>query len=216
MELVRIDIQKAYEALREKIITLELEPGSVIDEGRLASELGMEAGSVREAVKLLAHDDLVAFSNRGIYVTEISKPDLVQLSELRLLLEAYCARLAAERRTADDLAVLHALREEQAAVQPGAAQQLFDIDHRFHRAVAAAARNRYLSQALEQFFGLSQRLWYRALPQLRGLEQAVATHGELLEAIEAGDGERAAAIMSEHVAAFYAQVHDILQSQDAE
>ncbi|MEJ2013371.1 MAG: GntR family transcriptional regulator [Anaerolineales bacterium] len=215
MDLVRIDIQKAYEALRERIITLELEPGSLVDEGALAKDLGMQSGSVREALKLLAHDDLVMFSDRGIYITEVNWPDLEQLSEVRLLLEAYAARLASERATGDDLAVLEALRAEQAAIPADDAQRLFDLDHRFHLAVAAAARNRYLSRALEQFFGLSQRLWYMVLPGLTGLGEAVETHLELLEAIRAGEGDRAAEIMRAHVAGFYEQVRVLMQDGDA-
>jgi DNA-binding GntR family transcriptional regulator len=215
MELVRIDIQKAYEAVRERIIMLELEPGSIVDAGALAKELGMQDGSVREALKLLAHDDLVTFSDRGIYITQVSWPDLAQLSEVRLLLESYAARLAAERATEDDLAVLQALRSEQASIPADDAQRLFDLDHRFHLAVASAARNRYLSQALEQFFGLSQRLWYMVLPKLTGLGEAVETHLELLEAIKAGDGEQAAEIMRSHVAGFYEQVRELMQSGNA-
>ena len=107
MELIRVDTQRAYELIWEKITTLELAPGSSINEPRLSEELDMSLTSVHEALKLLIHDELVVVTGRhGPYVADISLPDLEQLSEMRLALESLCARQAAKRATADDLAVL--------------------------------------------------------------------------------------------------------------
>ncbi|MGD2057469.1 MAG: GntR family transcriptional regulator [Anaerolineales bacterium] len=210
MDLIRIDTRKAYENIREKITTLELKPGSVLDDQALAVEIGLELKPVREALTLLAHDGLVTFSDQGMYVADINVSDLEQLSELRLQLETFCARLAAERASPDDLAVLEALRSEQATISPDEMDRLFDLDHKFHQAIAAASGNRYLTRALEQLFGQSQRLWYLVLPELDFLPGAVETHLDLLKAIKAGDGDRAALIMREHVKGFYDKVKTIL------
>ncbi|MGC9335543.1 MAG: GntR family transcriptional regulator [Anaerolineae bacterium] len=216
MEWERVDTRRAYEQIRERITTLELAPGSPINEQHLASELEMGLVPVREALKLLAHDNLVVITPRhGLYVADVNMPDLKQLSEMRLSLEGLSARLAAERATDDDLVVLEALRQEQASTDPEDSRRLFDIDHRFHQAIAQAAHNKYLADALERLFGLSQRLWYLALPQLGFLPSAVEKHLDLVEAIRAGDGDRAEEIMREHVGEFYGQVHEILEAQDA-
>jgi DNA-binding GntR family transcriptional regulator len=210
MDLIRIDTRKAYEAIHEKITKLELQPGSVLDDQALAREIGLEVKPVREALTILAHDGLVSFSDQGMYVSDINVSELEQLSELRLQLESFCARLAAERATPDDLAVLEALRSEQSAISPEEMERLIDLDHKFHQAIAAASGNRYLARALEQLFGQSQRLWYLVLPELDFLPDAVETHLDLLKAIKAGDGDHAAQIMHGHVKSFYDKVKIIL------
>ena len=125
MELVRVDTQRAYELIREKITTLELAPGAPINEQHLAEDLDMGLVPVQEALKLLAHDDLVIITSRhGLYVADVSAPDLEQISEMRLSLESLCTRLAAQRATPDDLVVLEALRQEQATISPMPAESM--------------------------------------------------------------------------------------------
>jgi DNA-binding GntR family transcriptional regulator len=231
MEMERVDTKRAYELVQELITTLELAPGAPINAQQLAKDLEMGLVPVREALKLLAHENLVVITPRhGLYVSDVNIPDLEQLSEMRLAMEGLSARLAAERATPDDIVVLEALRQEQAIASADQAaaeaeeapmgraesalessRRLFDIDHKFHQAVAQAAHNKYLADSLERLFGLSQRLWYLALPRIRFLPSAVEMHLALVEAIEAGDGERAEEIMREHVAEFYTQVREILE-----
>lgn len=212
MDLIRIDTRKAYENIHMKITRLELPPGSVLNDQALAEEIGLELKPVREALSLLAHDGLVTFSEQGMYVTEINIAELEQLSELRLQLETFSARLAARRASPDDLAVLEALRSEQASIAPGEMERLFDLDHKFHQAIAAASGNRHLARALEQLFGQSQRLWYLVLPELDFLPEAVETHLALLQAIKTRDGDQAARIMHDHVKGFYDKVKTILSA----
>jgi DNA-binding GntR family transcriptional regulator len=214
MELERIDTKRACEQIRERITTLELAPGTSINEQQMAAELGMGIVPVREALKLLAHENLVEITPRhGLYVSDVNVPDLEQISEMRLTLEGLSARLAAQRATADDVVVLEALRQEQASTPPEDSRRLFDVDHKFHQAVARAAHNKYLAESLERLFGLSQRLWCLALPHLGFLPSAVEKHLDLVEAIQEGDGDRAEEIMRGHVADFYAQVRHILQAE---
>jgi DNA-binding GntR family transcriptional regulator len=211
MELERIDTKRAYDLIRERITTLELEPGSVINEQALAEGLGMGLVPVREALKLLAHDNLVVITPRhGLYVADVNVPDLEQISELRLTLEGLSARLAAQRATEDDIIILEALRQEQAATPAEDRRRLFDIDHKFHQAVSRAAHNKYMADSLERLFGLSQRLWYLALPKLGFLPGSVEQHLGLVKAIKDGDGDEAERIMRAHVGEFYAQVREIL------
>lgn len=211
MELERIDTKRAYERIRERITILELAPGSVIDDGQMAEDLGMGVAPVREALKLLAHENLVIITPRhGLYVADVNIPDLERLSEVRLALEGLSARLAAQRATADDIAVLEALRAEQANTPAEDSRRLLDLDHKFHQAIARMTQNGYLADSLERLFGPSQRLWYLALPQLGFLPSAVEKHLELVEAIGAGDGDRAEQIMSSHVRDFYDQVRRVL------
>ena len=217
MELIDVDTQHAYDRIRESIITLEMTPGSLINEQQLAADMHMGAVPVREALKLLAHDELIVITPlHGLYVSDISLADLERISEVRLVLEPLCAGLAAQRATADDLAVLEALRIEQAAAAPDDSRRLLDVDHKFHQAVVRAAKNQYLVRVLEHLFGLSQRLWYLALPQLDSLPSAVAEHLTLMESIKSKDAERARKTMYDHVNEFYDRVRRILDSSAEE
>jgi len=211
MELIPLDTQRTYELIREKIVTLDLAPGAPVNEQLLAEELEMGLVPVREAIKMLARDQLIDLSKQGIYVTDINIRDLKQISEVRLLAEAFSARLAAQHATTDDLVVLEALCREQGGISPEQHPKLLDLDHKFHRAIAKAAQNKYLGQTLDHFFGLSQRLWYLALPQLEFLPAAVGEHLELVEAIKNGDADKAEEIMHSHVQGFYDRVAGILE-----
>jgi len=211
MELVRVDTQRAYELIWERITTLEMAPGAPINEQQLAQELDMGQVPVREALRLLAHENLVVVTPRhGLYVASVNSSDLEQLSEMRLPLETLCASLAAQRATPDDLVILEALRQEQANAPAEDTHRLFDLDHKFHQAVAHAAQNKYLAQTLDRLFGLSRRLWYLVLPHLGYLPASVEEHLELVEAIRAGDADRAGQIMHHHVIEFYAKVRKTL------
>lgn len=211
MELVRIDTQRAYELIWNKITTLELAPGAVIDEGKLAEELVMGLVPVREALRLLVHENLVMVSpHHGLYVTDVSLPELEQLNEMRLWLETLAARLAAQRANPDDIIVLETLRQEYALVPAGDSLRLFDLDHKFHQAITQAARNKHLAFTLERLFGLSRRLWYLVLPHLGFLPSAVEQHLDLVEAIKSGDADRAEQVMRNHVQDFYGKVQEVL------
>jgi DNA-binding GntR family transcriptional regulator len=188
-----VEVRRAYAQIRERIITLALAPGAAIKPERLAGELKLSPAALAEALELLAHEGLVSVTppqEHGAYVAIVHLADLDQLSETRLRLEALSARLAAQRATADDLTVLDALCAEQSAIPPDDATRLLDVDHKLHQAIAAAASNLYLAGALDHLFGLSQRLWYLALPALtvaEALPVAMRKHTGLVDAIRARD-----------------------------
>ena len=221
MEIERVDTRHAYDLIRARITTLELAPGALINPQHLAAELHVPLFSVEEALKLLVHEHLVLITPRhGTYVADVNLADLEQLSELRIEMESLAAGLAAERATADDLAVLEALRGEMAAAS-GEPHALFEVDRRFHQAIAQAAKNIYLAQTLEHFFGLSLRLWYLLLTQrsgdrLRFLPGAVEKHLDLVDAIRHKDAAAAEEIARDHVREFYLAVREELATASSE
>ena len=95
---------------------------------------------------------------------------------------------------------------------PDEPRLLFELDHKFHQAIAQAAHNKYLADILDDFFGLSQRLWFLALPHLEFLPAAVEKHLELVAAIKAQDENHAEAIMRQHIQSFYDKVFETLQN----
>ena len=213
MELVRIDTQRAYELIREKITSLELAPGSPINEGDLVRELKIGSVPVREALNLLAHDHLVDTAAQGLFVSKVEIPDLHQISEIRVLLEPYCAQQAAIHATADNIVVLEALGQEQSQISPDQSKKLFDLDHKFHQAIARAAKNKFLAEILEDYYGHSKRAWFLVLPHLDFLSTAVESHLDMVQAIKNQEAERAAQMMQEHVQGFYEKVFKILKTK---
>ncbi len=202
--------QQAYEQLRRKIVSLELEPGSVIDEAWLQEELAMGRTPIREALLRLSQERLaVIVPRRSMFVAEIGLTDLQKLSELRLVLEPMAARLAAERGQES-----HWRQMEEALLQleqvPADNQRLIEVDERCHRIIYEAAENKFLSDALNTHFTLGLRLWHYAIGQMRDLKPAVAEHQAMLDAMRAGDGEAAAAIMKAHIARFQEEIQSIL------
>jgi DNA-binding GntR family transcriptional regulator len=106
---------RAYYAIRELIVTLELPPGSVVSERELMERLGLGRTPIREALRDLARDRLVeVYPRRGIFVSGVDVGDIAGLSEVRVALESQAARLAAERRNDQDLTTIEALLDELA------------------------------------------------------------------------------------------------------
>lgn len=206
----RIDTEKAYQILWEKITSLELPPGKALDIQQLAGELRLSPTSIQEALGMLVHDHLVQTPPRGLFVTNLAYLDLEQISTIRLKLETLAAQQAARNAKPDDLVILKALCQEVAEDT----RKYFELDQRFHQAIAQAANNPYLADTLNRLYGLSKRLWFLALPYLDFLPTAVQSHITLVEAIQNKDETLAAEIMQSHIEEFYQKISLIIQEKD--
>ena len=199
---------RAYAELRERIVTLRLAPGTVLREDELMSELDIGRTPLREAVKRLALENLVAVQPRsGTYVTSVDAADIVHIAEVRAELEAHAAELAARRLDDELRGRFEALLDHiSTAEQSGDQDALIVLDESIHRLVWEASRNPYLAATLDRYFVLSLRVWYVVLDRVPALGAAVLDHASLIEAILAGDGENARALMHEHVEAFEREI----------
>jgi DNA-binding GntR family transcriptional regulator len=196
--------ERAYRELRERIVTLHLSPGTTLREDELMAELGIGRTPLREAVKRLALENLVAVQpRRGTYVTEVNAADIVHITEVRAELEGYAAELAAHRMDAAARAAAAALLDEIEALGRADDQHgLMHLDQRIHAFTWNAAGNPYLAETLERYFSLSLRIWYLVLDRVPGLGHTVHDQAELLRALTDRDGARARGIMREHVLTF--------------
>ena len=200
--------ERAYAELRSRIVTLRLPPGTLLREDELMRELGIGRTPLREAVKRLALENLVAVQPRsGTFVTGVDAADIIHISEVRAELEAQAAELAA-RRMEPELreraqAMLERVRDpERAAVT----DELMQLDESIHRLIWDGSHNPYLIATLERYFQLSLRVWYVVLDQVPGLGASVVDQAHLLEAILDRDPERARSLMREHVLAFEREI----------
>jgi DNA-binding GntR family transcriptional regulator len=203
---------RAYYAIRELIVTLELAPGSIVSERELQERLGVGRTPVREALQRLEGERLIeVYPRRGIFVSNVNVLDLAVLSEVRTVLEGFAARLAAERSTADDREATSALIADLDELSAAADERrLIHLDQRIHRHVYRCAHNPFLETTLDGYYVLTLRIWFLALDRVNRLGDAVQEHRELLEAIRDGDPERAEDAMRRHVAGFEEAIRRVL------
>jgi len=207
----RSQSEEAYLRIRDRIVSLDLAPGSVVNEARLQQELAIGRTPIREALQRLAHEKLVhSVPHRGTFVTDVKITDLARITEVRVVLEGHAARLAAERCTSADRATLEELLAALKARRTMDQRELMRMDQRIHRQIYQSARNSFLESTLERYFNLSLRLWFLVLDHEVRLGAAVEEHVELLEAVMAGDGDRAEAIMRRHVTGFEHEIRKAL------
>jgi len=202
---------RAYAALRDRIVALRIAPGEPINEDALGRELDMGRTPVREAIKRLALENLVTvFPRRGTFASEINITDLAHISDVRQQLEGHAAYRAAQRLTAARQAELEALLARIATADGTPRDEQMELDADIHRFVHRCTANPYLEETLARYFNLSLRIWYLVLDRLPHLAERVREHRALLEAIRDGEADRARAIAAEHVGTFATEIRSVL------
>lgn len=198
---------QAYEQIRRKIVSLALPPGATVDESALQEELGVGRTPIREALQRLSLEKLVTIvPRRGIFVTEIAITDLQRLFEVRIELETLAARLATERGTAAHWRAMEEALDRVSQAADTSNEELIVTDEVCHQILYAATDNKFLQDTLVTLYALSLRLWYFALADVTDVRQALAEHRELLNALRAGDAERAEKILAEHIKNFQQEI----------
>ena len=203
---------RAYRALRDRLVTLRIPPGSPIDEDAVGRELKMGRTPVREAIKRLALENLVTvFPRRGTFASEINITDLAHISDVRVQLEGHAAYRAAERITDSQRAALAGLLAEL-EIRRGDEdlEALMELDTTVHRFIYHCAGNPFLEETLGRYLNLSLRIWYLVIDRLPHLFARVHEHEDVLRAIEAGQAERAREILTQHIATFEQEIRSVL------
>lgn len=196
--------EQSYRALRDRLVMLDIRPGDPINEDQLSAELGCGRTPIREALKRLTGDRLVAaFPRRGTFATDVNIADLAHISEVRRALEPMAASAAAERATAADRATLTELRDQLDASQ-GAEDNdaLLRMDLGVHRSIYHCVYNPFLEDTLVGYDNLATRIWCVFAPRMAGMAGHVGEHVPLLAAIIDGDAEKATELASQHVSGF--------------
>lgn len=193
-----------YEEMREDILSLRIAPGSAIDEVALAARFGLSRTPIREALLMLSREDLVTFlPSRSAIVAPHSMSNAHEYMDTLMLLSRAVIRLAAEARKPDHLTELEACRSEYERAAAGDdVHATVRADLAFHRAVSIASGNTFLGNFYRLTLDYGRRmmlLYYYPLYGAEEREWSIADHREMVEAIEAGDGDRCEAIASRHV-----------------
>lgn len=189
------------ERLRELIIEGELAPGTRLNERALCDRLGISRTPLREAFRVLAAEGLVALSpNRGAQVVRLSADDVRESFEVMSALEALSGELACRHITAAEIAEIRALTFEMLACH--AREDLpayYRVNRQIHDRLNLAARNRLLTQTYRTLNLRIQNLRFRSNLDRDKWNRAAREHAQMVEALEARDGARLAAILRNHL-----------------
>jgi len=196
--------------LEQAIIEGTLQPGQRLSADELAQHFGVSRIPVREALRGLHANGWVRIEPRmGVYVRTHDPQELRDLFETRLFLEEHAVRLAAERRTDEQLARLEELVDAgHAAVKSDDPAQVGRVNTAFHEALVSCTGNTVLAEILR---GLSQRVrWYYATVTNQRGTGSMEEHAELVEAIRARDAARAASLIRRHIETTRAAVERVV------
>jgi DNA-binding GntR family transcriptional regulator len=191
--------QSVYDALVDLIVGGELPPGQHMVETDLARQLGVSRQPIREALHRMEAEGWVDLRpSQGAFVHVPTDQEVDELLDVRALLEAETARLAAARTaSAGQLARLREIcREGQAAAETDDFGTAVAANNVFHAEIAAIGGNAVLAE-LADIVGRRVQWYYRMVAPERG-HGSWAEHAEMIDAIEAGDPERAQALARRH------------------
>jgi DNA-binding GntR family transcriptional regulator len=192
--------EEVAERLRQRIFARELEPGSWIDEMRLAEEYGISRTPLREALKVLATEGLVTMKvRRGAYVTEVNDKDLSDVYHLLSLMEADAAAEVAKRANPAELKELEQLHQELTEAQTDR-ERFFAINERFHVRLLEIADNRWRMQLVADLRKVMKLNRQHSLLKTGRVQDSLHEHQSLLDALLARDAEQAGLRMQEHFA----------------
>jgi DNA-binding GntR family transcriptional regulator len=190
--------EEVAELLRQRIFSRELEPGSWIDELKIAEEYGISRTPLREALKVLAAEGLVTMKvRRGAYVTEVSDKDLADVYHLLALLESDAAGVVAQKASDAEIEELQALHDELEAAQRQR-DRFFVINERFHMRLLEIADNRWRMQMVVDLRKVMKLNRHNSLLKAGRIDDSLDEHRALMAALHARQGELAMQRMQDH------------------
>jgi DNA-binding GntR family transcriptional regulator len=187
-----------YAQLKESIYLGDLQPGEHLVETSLAQTFRVSRTPIRQALTRLEQDGLVIRTASGLVVRERTPGEVLDIYEVRILLEAQAGRAAAERRTNNDIIALHQANRRYVNATELDARGRVGANRHFHQVVWQATHQLALIDLLQRVEVQLGRLPLTTLSYEGRWEETVKQHAELVDAIEARDGDRAADVARRH------------------
>jgi len=200
--------ERAYEAIKQQIITCELRPGEVLSEAAVSAALDIGRTPVHQALDRLMIEGMVdVLPRKGVIVRPLSLDEALEIIDVRLVNETYCVRLAAEHADRADIAALRAnLDRMTGASRRREVAEMMQLDREFHTTLSSAGRNSILSDFLGNLHDRAQRFWFVSLRAPDHNDRVCEQHAAIVDAIASHDPEAAAAAMRFHIEAFRTNV----------
>lgn len=179
--------EEVAELLRQRIFSRELEPGSWIDELKIAEAYGISRTPMREALKVLAAEGLVTMKvRRGAYVTEVSERDLADVYHLLSLLESDAAGVVATTASEAQMRELQTLHQElelAAAPDKQDRERFFEINERFHMRLLEIANNRWRDQMVADLRKVMKLNRHNSLLKSGRIQESLNEHSAIMAAL---------------------------------
>jgi DNA-binding GntR family transcriptional regulator len=188
-----------YLKLREEIVSGSLEAGAALVEGALAARYETSRTPVREALRRLQQDGLVERAGRGLRVRTRSPEEILEIYDVRIVLEAEAARSAAQRATRLDLMRLNGALDRMKAADPAEPAAMVATNRTFHETIWSASHNATIVDLLTRLHSHLTRYPATTLTSPGRWDTVLREHKEILAAIEARDSDAAAEIARAHM-----------------
>ncbi|WP_371540025.1 GntR family transcriptional regulator [Streptomyces sp. NBC_00466] len=197
-ESVRV---RVHALLRSRITSLELLPGAPLSENELAAELDVSRTPVREALILLGEESLVdVFPKLGTFVSRISVDAVLEAQFMREALELAALRETVKRADAEDIAALRTILDTQRATLTAAdPDAFFEEDEAFHRRLMEASGHRTLWRTVTTAKAHLDRARRLSLPLPHRIEDLIAEHTAVVDALERRDAASAEKALRGHL-----------------
>jgi DNA-binding GntR family transcriptional regulator len=191
---------EAHDRLREEILRGEIRPNERLIEVELAERFDISRTPIREVLQRLGTEGLIVRVRRGWRVREHSADEIGEIYEARAALEGYAAGLAAERGTAEELARIRAIHEDEDSSEPRTAREhLVEINDAFHQAILDAAHNARLTELARQSREYYFNYRIASLYSDSEAEASVEQHEAIVRELLARDAPAAEAAVRAHV-----------------
>ncbi len=204
--------ERVYTHIKEAVLERRYEGGTLLTEGDLADAVGVSRTPVREALLRLEVEGLIKlYPKKGALVLAVSAQEIKDVVETRLLVEEFAARKAvpASPQLIERLEQL--LEEQRQLAEAGDLAAVAVTDRCFHAEIVKYAGNEILSRLYDQLRDRQLRMGVAVMEAHPGrIEANITEHGELLEAIRAGDADGAALVVRRHVG----RVRELVRGED--
>ena len=198
---------RAYDEIKHRIVTMAYRPGEYLNEARISEETGIGRTPVHQALDRLMTDGMVeVIPRKGIVVRPISLDEVRHVMEARLVNESYCARIATERATEDDLDALSGILTLGDTMDGRDTLTLMHLDREFHLTLARATGNPVLSAFVASLQERLLRFWFMGSPVTEHADALRTEHRSIHDAVVARRPDAAAAAMTRHLEAFHARI----------
>jgi DNA-binding GntR family transcriptional regulator len=193
--------ERAFAALKQRILEGHVPPGTVLTEARVARELGISRTPVREALARLTHEGLAQrFPGRGVIVLELGVRESIDVIEVQACLEQFAITRALESGREIDAAELQRLLTlQEAAIEEGDTRRFLELDRRMHLKIVVATDNGKLALIMQNASDLLTYVGYRALQDRTRMRETLGEHQALVAALAAGDLLGALAASQAHI-----------------
>jgi DNA-binding GntR family transcriptional regulator len=185
--------EKILETIRDAILKGNMKPGERVSEPELAERFGISRTPIREAFRQLESEGyLQVIPRKGAVVASLSERDVEEFYAIKIILEGFAARMAAENLTSKDIERLESINQRlQQIAAEGDVKTFFRVHNEFHEVFIKAAGNDKLFEMITQLVMRFKRLRLASLSQPGRMEISVEEHRNMIQAFKNHDGDRA-------------------------